>query len=456
MSIKIPIVSSFDNAGIASAKKQFGQLQSSSDKAQFAIRKAAVPAGLALGALGGFMINAAKGAEEARIATAALDNVLDSMGFGEATDRVSAYAESLEKTLAVDADVIKRTQTKLATFSELTKTVNKAGGSFDRATKAALDMAAAGFGTAEGNAVQLGKALQDPIKGIAALAKSGVTFTEQEKEKIKTLVESGKQLQAQDMILKAIEMQVGGTAASSASSFDKMKFAIAGVSDTFGEMMLPVIDALAPKLAAFSQWATENPGLLKVVVGGLAAVAAAIVAINIALALNPFALIAGAVVGLGALLVAAYTKFEPFRKIVDAVFGAIKFGVTDIAIPYIKLLLNVWKTVFNAIGAIWNNTLGKISFELPDWVPGLGGKGFSFPKIPALAEGGIVNAPTLALIGEAGPEAVIPLDRMGGMGGGMNITVNAGLVSTPDQIGQEIIQAIQKAQRRSGPVFAPA
>lgn len=451
MSIKIPIVSSFDNAGIASAKKQFGQLQSSSDKAQFAIRKAAVPAGLALGALGGFMLNAAKGAEEARIATAALDNVLGSMGFAEATDRVSAYAESLEKTLAVDADVIKRTQTKLATFSELTKTVNKAGGSFDRATKAALDMAAAGFGTAEGNAVQLGKALQDPIKGIAALAKSGVTFTEQEKEKIKVLVESGKQLQAQDMILKAIEMQVGGTAASTASSFDKMKFAVAGVADTFGEMMLPVIDALAPKLAAFSQWATENPELLKVVVIGLAGVAAAIVAINVALALNPFALIAGAVVGLGALLVVAYKQFEPFRKIVDAVFGAIKFGVTEVAIPYIKLLLNVWKTIFNAIGAIWNNTLGKVSFEVPNWVPGLGGKGFSFPKIPALAEGGIVTGgATLAMIGEAGPEAVIPLDRMGefGMGGGgNNVTIN---VNGGDP--QAVVNALRRYMQVNGSV----
>jgi hypothetical protein len=235
-----------------------------------------------------------------------------------------------------------------------------------------------------------------------------------------------------------------------------MKFAIAGVSDTFGDMMLPVIDALAPKLAAFSAWASENPEILKVVVGGLAAVAAAIVLINVALALNPFALIAGAVVGLGALLVVAYKQFAPFRKVVDAVFGAIKFGVTELAIPYIKLLLATFKTIFNAIGAIWNNTLGKISFEVPNWVPGLGGKGFSFPKIPALAEGGIVTGPTVALIGEAGPEAVIPLDRMVGMGGGMNITVNAGLVSTPDQIGQEIIQAIQKAQRRSGPVFAPA
>ena len=76
-------------------------------------------------------------------------------------------------------------------------------------------------------------------------------------------------------------------------------------------------------------------------------------------------------------------------------------------------------------------------------------------SIPFMAQGGVVTSPTLAVIGEAGPEAVIPLDRMGGMGG-MNITVNAGLVSTPDQIGQEIIQAIQKAQRRSGPVFAPA
>jgi phage-related minor tail protein len=77
-------------------------------------------------------------------------------------------------------------------------------------------------------------------------------------------------------------------------------------------------------------------------------------------------------------------------------------------------------------------------------------------NIPMFADGGIVNGATLGIVGENGPEAIIPLDRLNSMGGGMNITVNAGLVSTPDQIGQEIIQAIQKAQRRSGPVFAPA
>ena len=81
--------------------------------------------------------------------------------------------------------------------------------------------------------------------------------------------------------------------------------------------------------------------------------------------------------------------------------------------------------------------------------------------VPKGATGGIVTRPTLALIGEAGPEAVIPLNRtpgsspLGGMGG-MTINVQAGLVSTPDQIGQQIIEAIQNAQRRSGPVFASA
>ena len=426
MAIYIPIVSEFKSTGIDKAKKEFKSLEGAGAKAGFILKKSFLPATAALGAFGGFMVAAAKGAEDARIANEKLGSVLDTMGYGKATDRVSAYAESLEKTIAVDADVIKATQTKLATFGALTKSVGKAGGAFDRATKAALDMAAAGFGTAEGNAVQLGKALQDPIKGLAALAKSGVTFTDQEKEKIKTLVESGKQLEAQEMILKAIEGQVGGTAEASASSFDKMKFAVAGVSDTFGDMLLPVIDAIAPKLAAFSAWAQENPGLMKIVVGTFVALTAAVVALNIAMSLNPVSLI---VIGLGLLvagLAAAYIKFEAFRKVVDLVFGAIKFGVTEVAIPYIKMLVNVWKGVFNAIASIWNNTLGKISFTVPNWIPKIGGAGFSFPQIPMLAEGGIVSSPTLAIIGEAGPEAVVPLDRMGSMTGGSptNVTIN--------------------------------
>jgi hypothetical protein len=450
MSIKINILTDFNGGGLKKAAEQFKALETNGQKAGFILKKAMLPATAALGAFGGFMIGAARGAEDARIANEKLGNVLSSMGWGATTDRVSAYAEQLEKTVAVDADVIKATQTKLATFSELTKTVNTAGGAFDRATKAALDMAAAGFGTAEGNAVQLGKALQDPIKGIAALAKSGVTFTQQEKEKIRTLVESNKMLEAQDMILDAIEKQVGGTAEASASSFDKMKFALAGVSDTFGDMLLPVIDALAPKLAAFSAWAQANPDLMKIATAAVVGLTAAVIALNIAMSLNPVSLI---VIGIGLLiagLAAAYVRFEGFRKVVDTVFKGLKFGF-EILLDYFKTLLSVYKGIFNGFASIWNNTIGKVQIKIPDII-GLPGRGQSFgvPKIPMLADGGIVKASpggTLALIGEGGrDEAVIPLDRMGSMGGN-NVTIH---VNGGDP--QAVVDALRRYMQLNGSV----
>jgi hypothetical protein len=424
MALAIPIITEYVGTGLDKFKKELAQAETKTQKAGLVIKKAMLPAAAALGAFGGFMLNAAKGAEEARQANQRLGNVLDSMGFGSATDRVAAYAESLEKTIAVDADVIKATQTKLATFSNLTKTVNKAGGAFDRATVAALDMAAAGFGTAEGNAVQLGKALQNPIKGITALAKSGIDFTDQEKEKIRTLVESNKMLEAQDIILAAIEKQVGGTAEESASSFQKLMFALMGVADVFGDLLLPAIDAIAPKVAAFSKWAAENPELMKKISIAFVGFTAAVIALNIALSLNPIVLIALGIGVLIGLLAVAYLKFEGFRKIIDKVFGGIKWWINNVTIPSFELMLNVVKTIFNGIAKLWNNTVGKLSFKVPSWVPGLGGKGFDIPDIPMLAAGGIVTGPTLAMIGEAGPEAVIPLDRMGSMGGGTNVTIN--------------------------------
>lgn len=87
-------------------------------------------------------------------------------------------------------------------------------------------------------------------------------------------------------------------------------------------------------------------------------------------------------------------------------------------------------------------------------------------SVPKLAEGGIVTKATLAVIGEAGPEAVVPLSPQympdflnGGARGGdtvINIQVDAGLVSSPEVVGQQIIDAIRRAERRSGQVFVPA
>jgi hypothetical protein len=90
-----------------------------------------------------------------------------------------------------------------------------------------------------------------------------------------------------------------------------------------------------------------------------------------------------------------------------------------------------------------------LSFKVPGWVPGLGGKGFDVPNIPMLAAGGIVTSPTLAMIGEAGPEAVVPLSRAGefGMGGGNNVTIH---VNGGDP--QQVVNALRRYMQVNGSV----
>ena len=112
--------------------------------------------------------------------------------------------------------------------------------------------------------------------------------------------------------------------------------------------------------------------------------------------------------------------------------------------------MNFYKAIFNGIAKLWNNTIGKIEFKIPSWVPVIGGKEFKVPNIPMLAEGGIVNKPTLAMIGERGPEAVVPLDRYRGGGGGITVNINSTVAdaSLPDKI----VQALRDYNRTTGPI----
>jgi hypothetical protein len=564
MAIALPIISEWNPKGINKAIADFKKLGTTGEKAAFAIKKAALPAAAALVAIGATAVSAIKAGEAFATANARVANIADSMGlFGTetkvVTDRLLTLAEATARQIGVDNLSIKATQAKLLTFKNLAATADEVGSSFDRATMAALDMASAGFGSAEQNAVQLGKALEDPIKGITALAKSGITFTASEKKKIEALVKSNKLLEAQDMILQAIEKQIGGTAKATANDTDKMKEGFRQFQQQLGSALLPVLAKITPLLTGLASWATKNKTAFIIIASVIGGIATAILATNAALAVyntiqaltaalnggltasnaalatstgavtaatgavtaattaatasfSALWVATGAVVIIAiiAALVALQVKFDIFGKAVDGIkyafdklWGAIKFvfdwaknnwplllaiitgpfGPAILAITTFKdQIMNVFSLIYNGIKAtmgfianvitapfkaafksvawLWNNTVGKLSFTVPSWVPLIGGKGFDVPDIPMLADGGIVTSAQLAVIGEAGPEAVIPLSKMGQFGvggaGGMTITVNAGLVSTPDQIGQQIIEAILKAQRRSGQVFASA
>lgn len=133
-----------------------------------------------------------------------------------------------------------------------------------------------------------------------------------------------------------------------------------------------------------------------------------------------------------------------------------------------EALVGLIREPLNSIIRFMNKVIGginSIKVDIPDWVPEWGGKtiGFNIAKIPQLAEGGIVMprpGGVLANLAEAGkPEAVIPLDRMGSMGGTTNnikIVVNAGMGADGQQIGQKIVDEIIKFERSSGKVFARA
>jgi phage-related protein/predicted ATPase len=210
-------------------------------------------------------------AVEARKADDRIKAIATSMGvldttLGGSTGRILDFASELQNTTGVSDEVIKQGQALLLTFSNIASSAGEAGGMFDRATTAALDLSAAGFGSVEGASKQLGKALQDPIKGLTALGRSGVTFTNAEKEKIKALVESGKTLEAQTIIMKAVETQVGGTAAATMTAGDRMRVAFDEFQETVGAAVLPAVEKIqlfiankvVPALEKFVEYVKAN------------------------------------------------------------------------------------------------------------------------------------------------------------------------------------------------------
>jgi len=245
------------SSGASKGIQSMGSAMKSVAKGTAVVAAGVVAAGAAMGALTFKLITAG---EAANSADARVRNIAKSMGlFGDGSDdvaeRLNNLADQIEIQTGVDGASIQMAQAKLLTFKELAKSADEMGGNFDRATKAAVDMGAAGFGSAETNAVQLGKALNDPIKGIVALRKSGITFTEDEKAKIKTLAESNRMLEAQALVLTAIETQVGGTAAATANSTSQIKAALGQGFEEIGKPLADALASLTPQFLEFVEMA---------------------------------------------------------------------------------------------------------------------------------------------------------------------------------------------------------
>ena len=186
--------------------------------------------------LSGFIGDSIAGFKEQMLVSAQTEAVIKSTGAaaGLSAKEIETMAGSLKNNSLFADDAIQSGENLLLTFTNIGKDT------FPRATQAMVDMSQALGQDMKSSSIQLGKALNDPIQGITALSRVGVSFTEQQKEQIKAMAEAGDVAGAQALILAELEKEFGGSAKAASDA--------AGASEKYADRMDDLQDTLGAKL----------------------------------------------------------------------------------------------------------------------------------------------------------------------------------------------------------------
>lgn len=277
---------------------------------------------------------AVKGAQDQAQAMAQVNAALASMGpvAGKTADELLKASDAMEMNSLFDGDeILSKVTANLLTFG------NVAGEQFDRAQQAALDLSQRMGTDLQSSTLLIGKALNDPIKGISALSRVGIQLTEDQKALIKSMAETGNVAGAQGVILGELEKQFGGAAQAAAdtSPWRKAQVAIGQAGDAVGEALLPVIEKVSGVIARLATAFNElSPGTQSLILGfaGVAAVVGPVLVVLGTLvssigALIPvfapvLALITGAF-GAGGVFAGAFGSLSAFTAMLSLVGGAL-------------------------------------------------------------------------------------------------------------------------------------
>ena len=268
MAVRIPIITVFDSKGLKQAQYQLNKVRGNFQNLgrNFAIAGAALAGSVAL--IGKSLQDAA----ESQKVFAQTQAVLKSMGTtanGTAKD-IQGLASSLQKSTAFNDEAILSGANLLLTFKNIQNQAGENNDIFDQTVQATLDVARAMGTDASGEAIRLGKALNDPVKGISALTRVGIQFTDQQKEQIKALTASGDLLGAQKIILAELQSQFGGSAAAYAQTFagqvESLNNELNDLSEEIGFMVMP---AVRDMIAAFREVAPEVGSKLKTAIASV-------------------------------------------------------------------------------------------------------------------------------------------------------------------------------------------
>ena len=410
--ITIPLITEFKDVGIKQALKEFKKLETAGQKAQFVIKKAAVPAAAALAGVAAVIGSAVQAAIEDQAAQASLARQIKAST--KATDKqiasVEDYIKSLGQSVAVSDD---EARPALQALVVATKDVAKA----QDLLNTAIDISAATGKDLATVSDALAKAYAGNMRGLQALS-----------PELKAMIKDGASLEE---VLATLETNFGGAgeaaASTAAGGMKKLGIAFNETKESIGMAFLPIMQKLLPVVQKFSAWAEKNPTLLAAVIASMGILAVSILAVNAAMLLNPAIAITAGIIALGVAVMAAYKKFETFRTIVNGVLNGIGKVVEN--------FVNTWITLINAV------------IRAANLIPGV-----SIDPIGKVDIGTIGGSSTTAPVYDSGQMQAPDLssnDRgMGGQAGAMSaITVN---VQGADP--NAVVQALQRYVRTSGPV----
>lgn len=296
-----------------------------------------VAAAAAAAATTAFIVSSAKAAAEAEKITAQTAAVLKSTGgaAGKSATQIDTLAKSLSEMSGISKETIKSSENVLLTFTAIR------GVNFNKAQTSILDLSQALGKDLQSATVLVGKALNDPIKGLTALTRVGVQFTAQQKAQIAGFIKVGDVASAQGVILDVLNTKFGGSAAAFGNTFlgsvGRAKTALQELKDEIGAAFLPALTAAAGSVATVLNAVTDNPKF-KAFLDGLGA--------KLTNGLKPFtdllASVASSPDPFGT-LATGLEKISPAFTVIRDVFDAIK--------PSLPILQKEFADLGAAIGA---------------------------------------------------------------------------------------------------------
>lgn len=309
-------------------------------------------------------------ASEMKDAMGQVEAALASMGAvaGQSLDGLKAKADALAgASLFEDDQILRQVTANLLTFGKI------AGSEFDRAQQAALDMATRLQTDLKSATILVGKSLNDPVRGMAALRKAGVQLGEDQEALVRRLAATGDTAGAQRILLAELESQFRGSAQAArdnAPPLVRMQLAFKSMAGDVGKVLLPTLEKAAKAFEGLTdRFGKLSPEMQRmVVIGGVVAAALGPVLVAIGAVTAAVGAIAGSALlpwlaGAAAAVAFASVAFQVWSKELKAIGKALVEALGPMIPPMIKAMqaaLEAVRPVAEAVGKVLAWAFGPI------------------------------------------------------------------------------------------------